>query len=112
MAMFYGMCPDNLYSEAPIFTRFGKLDPDLAIATRRALRCSGKVYSTDGHDTQLVASYWTEPKPAIKLSPRAYRQVRAEAQLFGGGWASRDSRGLVQAMTSGRNMIPMGAGRR
>lgn len=83
MALYYVMRPDNAGDNDPnpVFTRYGRLSPNLTAATNRARKCLGRVYEiTD--QTRLVKDFWVEPKPVPKLPARAYRQVRAATALF------------------------------
>ena len=84
MALFYVMRPDNVESVDPVFTRYGRMGPDVDVARRRAARVKGRVYLTNAHGNELVHDYWTAPKPKSERRPyRAHQRVMAEAALFG-----------------------------
>lgn len=82
MSVYYVMRPESTLEENPVFTRFGAMTMNLVTATKRAHSCAGKVYETDGGDIALVCSFWEEPSPKTKKSPREYRAERNLAQLF------------------------------
>ncbi len=82
MCLYYVMRPDNVTAPAAVFTRYGHLCKNEASAKRRAERCCGRVYSTDGHRSRLVADFYQEPAPVPEERGRAYWQKRAQAALF------------------------------
>lgn len=82
MSVYYVMRPESTEVENPVFTRFGRMTENLVSATKRAHGCKGKVYETNGGETALICSFWEEPAPKTKKSPREYRQERNLAQLF------------------------------
>ena len=81
--LFYIKRPDNLVDRGPVFTRFGGLSENLARCTARAERCFGRVYSTDGHNTRLVADFYVEPISSPKLVGREYWAARNQVACFG-----------------------------
>ena len=83
MSLYYVMRPDSVDEPCPVFTRYGKLGPNLNSALNRAKRCSGRVYETTGNANILKADFWCEPKPKPKLSRSEVRMRRAEVALFG-----------------------------
>lgn len=80
--LYFIMRPDNTVEANPVFTRHGGLVKDYARCCKRAERCLGRVYSTDGHHARLLADYYVEPAPAAKPSKREYWAARAQAAVF------------------------------
>lgn len=80
--LYYVMRPDNVVASNPVFTRLGGRTQNSATACKRAERVLGRVYSTDGHTTSLVADYYVEPEPAPKQAKREYWAARNQAAIF------------------------------
>lgn len=81
--MLYSIMRPSSTTEAnPVFTRFGGLTQNLPRCLKRAERCLGKVYSTDGHNSRLVADYYIEPELKPEPRGRAYWAARNQAACF------------------------------
>ena len=80
--LYFIMRPSSVQDANPVFTRHGGLTKDVVRSCRRAERCLGRVYSTDGHASRIVADYYVEPVPDKVLSKREYWAARNQAAIF------------------------------
>jgi hypothetical protein len=80
--LYYVKRPSSLTEPFPVFTRLGGLSKSKAGCEHRARACMGRVYSTDGHRTELVADFYAEPVPVVPLKGAAYWAARAQAAVF------------------------------
>jgi hypothetical protein len=62
------------------WVRRGAPTQNLFTADKVARRRQGRVI--DLNNFEVVADFWVEPEPEVKLSTKEYRQARAMACLF------------------------------
>lgn len=80
--LYYVMRPSSETEPYPLFTRLGGLSKSLSGCQHRAQGCLGRVYSTDGHNAQLVSDYYVEPVPVAKPTKKEYWAARAQVAVF------------------------------
>lgn len=76
------MRPSSLNESNPVFTRYGGLTQSYSAARNRAIKCGGRLYSTDGHNFALLADFYTEPAPTPAQGKREYWAARNQAAVF------------------------------